>query len=934
MKRNKFILLVFVLVFVSGFLGWEKYVQAQNESDAIAVRIFSNPEHYGINEWYEKQGFTGSPQALIIDGYEAIRDGRTVYVNAINSSNKNLYTNIYLISYNQSSSDKTVDILGQIIKKWKFNTNMEEVGTCSISLNSCSSGETDCPVDQQCVLDSDCSNNFFCDSLKAKAIRDLKRAAMVTNLNSSLNIYKTLNGFYPKLESGTYVPHISVSVWPSWNDKFLPTLNLKNLKDPINRLGDCPGFDPVTCWNKDTNKFSTNVDLINKLELPAGSYGFVYKTDSEGSSYQLCSVLETRESGYSFVPEIAAISDCVKNIGASSEGGIINTAPQIVDLYLVGEPGKEFNGSVKAIDAENNPLTWSLETDFDWRGDGWSAAPVLLDTNMPNVKKIYAARAGSPGERNIRLTVEDGQGGVASTTTKITIISPKPFIEAEDAVFDLNTGDNEVLYSFYLSDSTYTAANIINFFSIEEIGSDNVFNFASITPVISLAGENRYKIVYQIPLSSNISFSSDVINSFKITARNNYNAEVVTKDIKITLKKPTSPEINFNCPESARISNPYSCLLGPINKNNQTLSYSQIDGLPSGLSILASSSQVYLSGSPTALYTGQVNIKVTGAYSAFSTISFPLKVNNYCGDGIKQWPNTEGRGGVHNYGYESCDGEDGIAPSVASSSLLMQYGCTNGLNNPAPYPILADNKYCVFKSPIEGGGYCGDGYCQRKINGKMMENKCNCPVDCVGSCCGDGVCDEGIENNQNCPADCHCGDGVCNYGENYTTCPADCLCGNGEINSGEACDPGIVYQVEAALEGNPSHCPATATTTIICKNDCTGFEESPTIASETNTFAPANMEGGNFSAITQEEYICCELVSCYKAKDCDKADEAPSTIEGYGSYLYGLQPFCGSNLTTPVKGTSCKIFQNIANKKQWGVAVNKAAAEYRCWYWK
>ena len=78
---------------------------------------------------------------------------------------------------------------------------------------------------------------------------------------------------------------------------------------------------------------------------------------------------------------------------------------------------------------------------------------------------------------------------------------------------------------------------------------------------------------------------------------------MVTKDIKITLK-PTSPEINFNC-QKARISNPYSCLLGPINKNNQTLSYSQIDGLPSGLSILASSSQVYLSGS-LALYTGQL----------------------------------------------------------------------------------------------------------------------------------------------------------------------------------------------------------------------------------------------------------------------------------------------------------------------------------------
>ena len=74
-------------------------------------------------------GFAGgSPQALLVDGYEAIRDGRTVYVNAANidPNTKLIYTNIYLISYNQDSAAQTVDILGQIITHWKFNSNLNE----------------------------------------------------------------------------------------------------------------------------------------------------------------------------------------------------------------------------------------------------------------------------------------------------------------------------------------------------------------------------------------------------------------------------------------------------------------------------------------------------------------------------------------------------------------------------------------------------------------------------------------------------------------------------------------------------------------------------------------------------------------------------------------------------------------------------------------
>ena len=120
-------------------------------SDAIAVRIVPNPNHYSINQWYARQGFQGSPQALTVDGYEAIRDGRTVYVNAANvnltSSPKTIYTNIYLISYNQNPSPNTVDILGQIISHWKFNDNLtsstNSTANCSISTLSCLS-DTDC----------------------------------------------------------------------------------------------------------------------------------------------------------------------------------------------------------------------------------------------------------------------------------------------------------------------------------------------------------------------------------------------------------------------------------------------------------------------------------------------------------------------------------------------------------------------------------------------------------------------------------------------------------------------------------------------------------------------------------------------------------------------------------------------------------------------
>jgi cysteine-rich repeat protein len=115
--------------------------QTAKSSDAIAIRVLPNPKHLGPAKWYIEQKFKGSPQEMVVDGYEAIRDGNIVYVDAANIADGNFYTNIYAISFNLGSEQATSDIFGQILQYWKFNTNIASDGTCDglpVISNDCS----------------------------------------------------------------------------------------------------------------------------------------------------------------------------------------------------------------------------------------------------------------------------------------------------------------------------------------------------------------------------------------------------------------------------------------------------------------------------------------------------------------------------------------------------------------------------------------------------------------------------------------------------------------------------------------------------------------------------------------------------------------------------------------------------------------------------
>jgi len=270
-----FLLVCFIIISLLINIKVNK-ANAQDSPDAIAIRVLPNPSHYSALRWYTEKGFEGSPQSLVVDGYDAVRDGRTVYVNAVNVAASNLFTNIYLISYNQEAERMTVDIFGRILTHWKFNSNISTIGTC----------KDDNTI--FCTLDDDCPVGDMCMSIKSRIIRDVRRLADLAEITILLNDFNDQNGNYPLLGVGTYLPNRVLSVWPSWQETFSNDIGSSLPVDPVNAIGSCAGFNPLTCWNEANKTFAQTLPNI-----PANSLIYEYITDESGNNYDLCSIFES-----------------------------------------------------------------------------------------------------------------------------------------------------------------------------------------------------------------------------------------------------------------------------------------------------------------------------------------------------------------------------------------------------------------------------------------------------------------------------------------------------------------------------------------------------------------------------------------------------------------------------------------------------------------
>lgn len=444
-----------VILLISGLFLFSLPARAANVSpDAIAIRVMPNTDHLSPLTWYYNNvNIKGAPQSLIVDGYEAVRDGRTVYVNAGNLASSPmgiwLYTNIYIISFNQDAESDTKDIFGQLLQYWKFNTELVDSSgpgicqprseePCDVAVgctgkfmdHSCEDdGNGNFSCVKKCVLTSDCAYGQYCDSAKAKLIRDIKRMVDLRDAKLAIESYKIKNKKYPGLPSGSYLPNKTISVWPSWNETLGKIIGARLPQDPVNKLKNCPaGYDPITCWNEVTKKYASSFN--DSDYFPEGSLAFAYAWDQKSDVYTLCANFETRYLG---IPsEIVCQS---RYVTPPTEGK--------VQIRLGKFTSRE--GSFRDYFSVNSqyPIDWtSLRVDTvppnDWggwynRGWRWTYPDTRLKVenikNFDNQKALVAESVNLTSNKDydffdLKITVNDIYGNVGSAQGTIKICNP------------------------------------------------------------------------------------------------------------------------------------------------------------------------------------------------------------------------------------------------------------------------------------------------------------------------------------------------------------------------------------------------------------------------------------------------------------------------------------------------------------------------------
>ena len=370
--------------------------------DAIAVRVFDNSQNLSPHDWYRQNiKANRSLQSLIVDGYDAIRDDRTVYVAAANvepcgqfNAGKDCLKSIMvIISFNQNISSKTIDIFGQILNNWRFNQNINHYGgTCSAGPGHTSG--------INCLSGKDCPTGQYCNNLKSKLVRDTKRIINLTAIKTKLEQYRQTYQYYPNLEAGTYLTNRTLSVWPSWQKALAIKLNWALPIDPINLLGECPtGYNATTCWNEQQRAFATTWP-----DLPAGSRTYQYEFINS-TNYRVCANFET---SYQNLTSLACT------------GGSENNGPVINCPDARGTTGQAFVSYANISDLEGDAIHNNISLQAVTPMSGWQPLSTELVNNRQQIK-ISSPLTGLSGRYQIKLTAQDSLNNTSTQTCTIII---------------------------------------------------------------------------------------------------------------------------------------------------------------------------------------------------------------------------------------------------------------------------------------------------------------------------------------------------------------------------------------------------------------------------------------------------------------------------------------------------------------------------------
>ena len=246
-----------IIILTLVILALPLFSYGQELRDAIGIRVMKNPDFLSPSTWYlENVPSPGKAKSTQIDGYEAVIDGRSVYVEATRVDEGNGLTEayIFIMSYNEGGGTAIVNIFTQLLDNWNFNSNINSNDICD---KVDSFGDIPCSSDFDCIVES--VDYGPCLSQKGKLRRDIKRVADLQDLKKELEQYALSNSSYPSLAQGTYIPRYSTSKWPSWGQTLSRDLGINLPQDPLNRFyndcSDLTGYHPDTCWNEDVKSF-------------------------------------------------------------------------------------------------------------------------------------------------------------------------------------------------------------------------------------------------------------------------------------------------------------------------------------------------------------------------------------------------------------------------------------------------------------------------------------------------------------------------------------------------------------------------------------------------------------------------------------------------------------------------------------------------------
>ena len=134
-----------------------------------------------------------------------------------------------------------------------------------------------------------------------KIIRDTQRLSDLAKLKTAIEAYKTRVGYYPKLDTGTYVRGYVNSTWDSWQN-FCSLIGLSNCPfDPINLNinCDCTAFGG-SCDINELNTRTCYSAKLSKTTCYLGSNLYQYKSLNNGRNYSLKMDLEYRSNDASY----------------------------------------------------------------------------------------------------------------------------------------------------------------------------------------------------------------------------------------------------------------------------------------------------------------------------------------------------------------------------------------------------------------------------------------------------------------------------------------------------------------------------------------------------------------------------------------------------------------------------------------------------------